>query len=117
MVDPKRHAEFHDRQTKAFDGLLKALCSCVPQGWRSALLELDVAHNPLTSRRAIKHRLRNPDTGAAVEEFPEALFLATTELHTVFSAYDQVWRRSTVTLTFDQNGRMREAKATYNYGS
>lgn len=116
MVDPVKHAEFHERQQSAMNAVLVHASACGPRGWRTATLQLDAAFSPFSNKRSIRHQLHNPDSNMQVTAFSEALFQATTALHTVFAQYQEAWVRATLTMTFDTAGRLCGSVTKYYYG-
>lgn len=94
---------------------MDALRPTIPANWREARLELEARYSPMTQTRAIQHRLTNPITSEELQDFPDRLFDASTALHTVFTQYDQAWKRAVIELTYHANGSFRQHKANYTY--
>ena len=97
------------------DSVISATAACVPRGWRTAILELDVAYSSFTKVRSIRHKLHNPAAHARVSNFSKSLFQATTELHSIFTEYDMLWVRAKLTMNFNAAGRLTGSKMTYDY--
>ncbi len=88
---------------------------CIPRGWQTAELHLDVAYSELTRVRSVKHRLYNPATDEEVLDFPEALFQATTGLHAIFTEYGQAWKSCVLPLTFNSGGALVRSVSNFQY--
>jgi hypothetical protein len=115
MPDPAKHMEFIENQQRASNELLARILPCIPRGWRTAELLLDVGYSKFTSVRSVKHRLVNPATHEEVLDFPEPLFQAATALHIVFTEYDQDWKRCVLKLFFNGAGTMTRSETNFQY--
>jgi hypothetical protein len=111
-----RNQEFLDREGPIYMRMLECLRLLTPRGWRRAILELEASYDPIWKTRSMKHRFVNPHSGVELKDLPAELFEVTTELHAVYTEFDQVWRRCRVELRFAGPRRLEGSRTTFDYG-
>lgn len=91
--------EPQDWQAPILTSLWGSLIGVLPEGWGSAVLELDVTDRGFGM--GLSHRITNEDGGPGLAFPDDALFLATRHLELGFHERRWRWRRAVVRVAFD----------------